>query len=322
MKRFLLAAFLLISISLKAKATLTISTDVVRKSAVFIYQANADGSVDAAKPLGTGFFVFVPYKTGTGGYLLLVTARHVLNPSWLGCPNAVAFSKIYLRVNLTAYNPQGDGRGVEFVPVDLSGADGTTRAFESSDPQIDGVVVALNSRYFLEAGKFEIGAVQISDFATEAETGQLSAGDSIVSAGLVPGAQGERRNYPVFKFGAISNLMDEPLFTGCGATATVPEKVWLLSVNLFPGASGSAIFYTPPGSGALLFGATVMRPCLIGVQSSSIIGADISAMTPIEPLFKIIEGLQLPNADLFRWRKPAPAPAQPPPATSPIAPAH
>lgn len=325
MKNILLIVTLLMSTSLTANAGLTINADAIKKSVVFIYPPDNNGSVDATKPLGTGFFVFVPYKAGTGGYLLLITARHILNPSWAGCPGSTAESKIYLRLNLKVFDATGNEKGIEFVPVDLSGNDHKTKAFESSDSQIDGVVVALNPLNFL-TGKYDIGAVPMADFATEAELGLLGTGDSIVSAGLVPGAQGERRNYPVFKFGAISNVMDEPFLTGCVPAVQVPEKVWLLSVNLFPGASGSAIFYTPPGSGGAQFGAAVNRPCLIGVQSSSLLAADISAMTPIEPVFKIIERLQLPNADLFRGVKPVPAPtvATPPsvPPTSPAPLAH
>src|SRR5260370_21131633 len=115
--------------------------------------------------------------------------------------------------------------------------------FESTDSQIDAVVVVLNPAKFSHE-KYELSAISISDFATPEELSKLSTGDSIVSAGLVPGTQGEHRNYPVFKFGEISTILDEPFVTGCipGRPATIPEKVWLLSINLFPGASGSAIF--------------------------------------------------------------------------------
>lgn len=305
----LLLAALLLPIQ-KASAGITINADAIKESVVFIYPANDSGSVDAAKPLGTGFFVSVPNKSRVGEYLFLFTARHVLDPSWAKCPNSKALSKIYLRLNLKTFNSSSNETGIDFVPVALSGSDPHTKVFEPSDPQIDGVVVALNPNDFVN-GKYAFSSVSIADFATEAEISLLGTGDSIVSAGLVPGAQGQRRNYPVFKFGAISNLMDEPFDTACvQGGPQVPEKVWLLSVNLFPGASGSAIFYAPPGSGGIRFGAAVSRPCLIGIQSSSVNGADVSAMTPIEPIFKIIEGLQLPDADLFRGIKPVPAPTQ------------
>jgi hypothetical protein len=60
------------------------------------------------------------------------------------------------------------------------------------------------------------------------------------------------------------------------------------------------------------FTAPVGRAVLIGVQSSSIIPADFSVMAPISSVFKIIENIHLPDADLFRGIKtsqPLPAPA-------------
>jgi hypothetical protein len=321
MKSKLWTAALFMYASLAANAGLTINADAIKKTVVFIYPANSQGFADETNPLGTGFLVFVPFKETPGGYLLLVTARHVLDPTWAGCPNSKPLSRIYLRLNLTQFDPTGSAKGVDFVRVDLVGSGPQKNESEPPDPQFDAAVVVLNANDF-PMGKYVFGAINISDFAIKSETDLLGTGDSVISAGLLPGAQGERRNYPVFKFGAISNLMDEPFNTACNGGPQVPEKVWLLSVNLYPGASGSAVFYAPSGSGAILISPTVKRASLIGVQSSSILGADISAMTPIEPVFETIEGLQLPNADLFRGAKPVPAPAAAPPATLPTAPAH
>jgi Trypsin-like peptidase domain len=311
---------LLLSASLPAHSSLTINADAIRRSVVFIYPAGDAGAVDATKPLGTGFLVFVPYKNTNGvggGYLLLITARHILQPAWAGCPTANP-DRVYLRLNSKKYDQATSQSGIVFVPVDLAGQDKHTKMVLSSDAQIDAAVVALNpTNVSLE--KYDFKTISVSDFASAEELGKLATGDSIVSAGLVPGAQGERRNYPVFKFGEISTLLDEPFVTGCvlGQPATIPVKVWLLSINLFPGASGSAIFYTPPGSGGMTFGAPVNRPALIGVQSSSIGTSDVAAMTPIEPVFKIIEEMNLPNADLFRGKRPA---VPPPPVQTPTAP--
>jgi hypothetical protein len=82
--------------------------------------------------------------------------------------------------------------------------------------------------------------------------------------------------------------------------AHVAEKVWFLSINLLPGSSGSAIFYSPPRAEVGGRRDAQNRAILIGVQSSSLGGADIAATTPIELAFEIIEGLNLPRADLYR----------------------
>jgi hypothetical protein len=303
MKRILLTVMLIMT-ARTVHASLTINAEAIKKAVVFIYPSDAHGAADAARPLGTGFFVSVPAKSGADEYVFLVTARHVLDPSWAGCASGLPAQKVFLRLNLKTFNPIGDERGVDFVPIDFV-VGNKSRLFESSDSQIDAAMLLLGS-HDVPQDKYEFSSISIVDFATEAELGLLGTGDAIVSAGLVPGAQGERRNYPVFKFGAISNVLDEPFLTQCDTPTKVPEKVWLLSVNLFPGTSGSPIFYEQPGRGGIIFGAAVDRPCLIGVQSSSLTAVDVSAMTPIEPVFKIIEDLKLPNADLFRGPKPPP----------------
>jgi hypothetical protein len=125
---------------------------------------------------------------------------------------------------------------------------------------------------------------------------KLSAGDSVVSVGLVPYTQGQKRNYAIFKFGNFSNELDEPFLTGCdgGYPSVTPEKVSFVSINLSDGASGSPIFFVPP----VEVREGMFRPVLIGVQSSSIFRADVAAMTPVGPIYKIIQDMDLPNADL------------------------
>ena len=113
----------------------------------------------------------------------------------------------------------------------------------------------------------------------------LGIGDSIVSAGLLPGRCGEKRNYPFFKFGEISNIPDEPTWIGCGGRVELRlERVWFLAANLVAGNSGSPIFYAPP----TLLTEDIKRGVVIGIQSSAFDGADIAGMTPIEDVFKII----------------------------------
>jgi hypothetical protein len=302
----LVAAFCLNSLS--GHATLTINTEAVKKSTVFIYPADASGGVDPKKPDGTGFLVLAPRQDGKGSYILLLTARHVLNPTWAGCLISNP-RRIYLRMNLKAYDPAKETVGTDFEAVDLLDSNNKEKYATSSDPQVDAAVIILNPAIF-ESGKYDATFVPISVFATDEELKALSTGDSVVSAGLLPSVEGRRRNYPAFKFGAISDVRDEPFYTGCGLRVPdIPEKVWFVAINLFPGASGSAIFYVPPGSGNVQFGAPIHRPVLIGIQSSSLVDADIAAMTPIGLVFPIIESsiesLQLPKADLRRGTTPS-----------------
>jgi hypothetical protein len=100
----------------------------------------------------------------------------------------------------------------------------------------------------------------------------------------------------VFKFGNFSNQLDAPFLTGCEGDypSITPEKVWFVSMNLPNGASGSPVFYQPPTD----LDPRKFRPMLIGVQSSSILKADVAAITPIESIYKIIQEMNLADADL------------------------
>jgi hypothetical protein len=65
-------------------ASITLDTDKVQKTVVFIYAANSEGGADARQPLGTGFLVAAHVKGDiTMGALLLVTARHIVDPNSL-----------------------------------------------------------------------------------------------------------------------------------------------------------------------------------------------------------------------------------------------
>jgi hypothetical protein len=303
-------AIIVLLVAPSSHASVVSDVDIIKESAVFIYLADPNGAVDTSHPLGTGFLVSIPLKESQPGYLILLTARHILKPSWAGCSNEDP-ARVYLRLNTKTYDPTSSQKGIDFVPVDLEGNNVGPGVVVSSDDQVDAAIVLLNLNHF-SAEQYEIAYVPVADFATDGELGKLGTGDAVVSAGLFSGSLGERRNYPMFKFGAISIVTGEPFFTGCSpGSAHTAEKVWFLSINLPRGSSGSAVFYVPPRTEVGVERDALNRAILIGVQSSSFDGADIAAMTPIEPVFRIIESMNLPHADLYRGSaKPAPFPTR------------
>ncbi len=310
MKKVLCAIWVLF-LSAISQASLTINPDFVKRATVFIFSANDAGNVDPTKPEGTAFLVSIPIVGSDRSYIVLLTARHILNPSWTGCTEQNP-SAIYVRLNRKNYDPAKETSGVAYVKLTLREPNGSLAFVVPNDDQIDAAAVPLNSTDFSDPS-FDLVTVPLESFATDEELSKLTTGDAIVSAGLVPGAQGTNRNYPVFKFGFISDNRPEPFVTACGQNAPGrSEKVWFISMNMFPGASGSAIFYAPPGSGGLQFGASVMRPVLIGIQSSSILNADVAGMTSIGLAFPMLESLHLPNADLHRGPKSPQTPQQAP----------
>lgn len=281
--------------------SVNINTDVVKGSVVYIYGGNQEGrQEDPNNAIGTGFLVRIPLTLKpNASYHVLVTARHVFDPTWAHCATTNP-QWLYLRMNTKAYDAQKDGSGIGFVPVQLIAGETWVHP---KDDNVDAAVLTLNPKAF---EKYDFGGISLSDFATEEEVKQRKISDPVLSAGLLPVFPGARRNYPVFKFGNISAQPDElvsvpPCIAGREATMV---KLWLLSINLIAGNSGSPIFYVPEGANNSSFGGG--RPALLGVQSISIAGADISGMTPIQYVYEAISEMKLPNADLYRGSIPKP----------------
>lgn len=302
MKKRAVALVALIALAVPVHAATNLDTRAVSRSIVFIYAARPDNKVDKTHPMGTGFLVFVPIQGSTDrGYVLLVTARHIFNPVWSLC-SAANPRLVFARVNTTHYDPQKNTEGVAYLPINLVDDRGQPQYIASSDNQVDAVVIPFYAKVYAQAA-YDYAPIGLASFGTEDEIRKLTTGDFVASAGLLPGYSGEKRNYPFFKFGHVSSIPSEPVPTSCGADSPLYyEKAWLIGANLVGGNSGSPIFYVPFGPSGAVFGGpnSVMRPILIGVQSSSIVAADVAIMTPIEDVFHIIEDMHLPNADLYR----------------------
>ena len=291
---------------LAAQATININVDAVQKSVVFLYAADAQGAVDRNRPIGTGFLVGIPLKSDPKRmYGVLVTARHMVDPTWAKCSGANP-SIIYMRLNKKFYVPNSSDPGFDFVPIQLL-EQGTATWRHHTEDDIDAAVVPLPKGIDQQ---FDIVFIPVEFFPTEAELAVQSIGDPVMSAGLMPALPGIRRNYPIFKFGHISNIPSESVETHCPRQQpTFFVKVWLIAANLIPGNSGSPIFHVPLGGFEIAIGGT--RPMLLGVQSISFDGADIAGMTPINFVYEVLQSLALPDADLHRGpQPPAPTPPQ------------
>jgi hypothetical protein len=280
--------------ALPSSAKINLNTEVVKKSVVYIYGGDNEGKqADSTKLLGTGFLVGVPLSSAENrGYLLLVTARHVFDPVWAHCP-ILNPQWVYLRMNTKIYDPKKDESGIGFVPIKLAANE---TWLHHTNENIDVALTVLNPKSF---ENFDVNVISISDFATEEDAKQRVPSDPVVSAGLMLAYPGVKRNYPILQFGHISTQPDELMAIPCGQSGgTVLLKLWLLSINLLSGTSGSPIFYVPEGSSGISFGGG--RGSLIGLQSMSFGGFGVSGMTPVQYIFETIEALKLPDADLYR----------------------
>jgi hypothetical protein len=299
-------------------AKVNIPTEPIKKMIVFIYAADEQGEVNKSRAIGTGFLVAVPRRP-TGALLLLITVRHIVDPGWAFCSGPPP-DLIYLRLNKRNYDPSKNDDGVDYVRVRLREHGRPKYWIRDDDDKIDAAVVDLTSTEMLGGGTFsrqndDWSALEFSDIAAPDEIKSLDVGDSIVSAGLLPAylaggrdstpLTGQRRNYPFFKFGEISNIPDESIWTSCDERmpALREEHVWFINANLVVGNSGSPIFFAPSGhygGGTYTSGDDQRPPALIGIQSLTISSTDLAGMTPIEDVFKIIEKNAPKDSDLYR----------------------
>jgi hypothetical protein len=300
---YALCALLLLTPRLSAQ-TASLNTADIQKDIVFLYPASPDGGVDKDHPLGTGFFLAVPRSPNDSTlYVFLVTARHIVDPQWLHCGTPDP-EKIFYRMNKKSYDPNPGTEGVGYVALKLRSGNNPLYAVNSNDDVDVALIQLLPDSFSLT--DYDAKFMQVNLAASDDEMKELGIGDLVASGGLLPGASGSNRNYPLFKFGYVSALPEEDIATPCVPGGQPrPLRLWLVAANLFPGASGSPFFYIPS-----IFGSerkTIGRGVLIGTQSSSFLLADVAGVTPISYAIQILEGLHLPGADLYRGPIPKPA---------------
>jgi hypothetical protein len=289
-------AIILISCLLPFRTTQAITfldTSTVKKSVVFLFGANADGTRN--NQVATGFLIVVPSKDRQTGSYFLVTARHVVDPLWAGCSTENP-NRFFVRVNNKQFDPQTDETGVSYIPVELL-HNGASTWLKSNDNDVD--LAVLRAPPELWSGKYDVIFLNFRNFGKPDEISKLGVGSQIASAGLVPGLEGKKRNYPVFKFGKIASIPDEMPLVPCRPDASArPIRVWWLAANLVPGNSGSPIYFDPLFPPGADISAGEPRQMLIGLQSIALQGADLAGTTPASYLIDVISQAVPNDADL------------------------
>jgi hypothetical protein len=298
--------FIVFISSCAAQSAFNINLDAIRQSVVVLHIVDSNGTL---KEAGTGFLIVVPTKSDPNqGYELLVTARHIVDPLWAGCP-ATTDSLVAL-FNKKDFDPNRDSKGTVEVPL-------SREWMYPSDDSADVAVTILNGQ-FMSTLKLENQPLAVSDLPSIEEAKRVNTGAQIVSAGLLLGASGTQRNYPIFKFGYVSSVPDEKVSVACcpGCAAHF-EKEWMIAASLVPGNSGSPIFFVPAGFPGISLGG--QRAFLLGVQSTSFVGFDVAGMTPVQFLWDAIRKLNLSDANLPTFGNSAtPSSAAPPNPAAPV----
>lgn len=290
------ALVLLAKTDLSAQVSYNVNYDIIRNSVVFIHLVDNSGIV---RDSGTGFLLSIPLKSDSKkGYLLLVTARHIADPNWLGCADQHYTLKVLL--NKKKYDPKIDESGTVEAPI-MGGW------MFPDDDSVDIAMVPINGQAF-ESLDVANTSVLVSQLPSDDELKKVDSGWQVVSAGLINGASGAKRNYPIFKFGYISSIPEEKVPVGSCAGGKF-ETVWMVAASLVPGNSGSPIIYAPPPYAGT-------RAFLLGVQSSSFLGYDVAGMAPVRYLIDMLRKIDLPDADLGSIGNPTGIPAAAKPTSS------
>lgn len=291
LSRMMITSLVLLASCSSAMAQVFVGYEGLRKSVVFLYGADASGEVDKSAALATGFIVGIPAKNQPNKtYLMLVTARHVVDPIWASCPPHRNPSLIFARFNKANFDPASDDSGVDYMPLRLV-ADGPQKTvFTNPDASVDAVII--RPPLSLTQDKFAFDFISSNLFATPDEVKQLNSGIEIISAGLLPAFPGVRRNYPIFKFGRISTKPDERIQVPC-APGEPPMllRLWFVAANLVSGNSGSPVFSMPRMN-------TGDRATLIGLQSITFPGSDVAGITPVQYIYEILDSIREPDWDL------------------------
>jgi hypothetical protein len=271
---------------------------LIRESIVFLY---TDEGEQGKAACGTGFLIDVPSKTKRGiNYTFLITARHIVDGDWTGCPKIS--DRLLIRMNRKGPLVLELGEpATVFYPL----RDQSWLHPEADSVDIAFTMVSKESLVALGAGVQPLGSDAL---ASQAEADTMRVGDGIVSAGLLSGASGNLANYPIFKMGYVSSFHNEPIPVPFPSGRTLNLFETLVSASLVKGNSGSPIFVLPNERHP-------NRIFLAGVQSMSFLGNDVAGMAPIRSLVDALRKLN-EHSDLDLG-PPDAAPVLPPIASAP-----
>jgi hypothetical protein len=169
----------------------TIPTDI-SKTVVFIYKG-PDGTLEQAD--GTGFFVSIPsppVPNRLWGYL--VTAKHmvVTDKNDLNSP---LLSNLWVRVNMKA-------GGTSMYKLDLITSGSSQTLFFNSDPTVD-VAVSTIGRVDMDKMDLEFLPEDMLIGTDDFQKLNIGVGTDMFFTGMFTGFLGEKKSYPVVRFGKL-----------------------------------------------------------------------------------------------------------------------
>lgn len=219
------------------------------------------------RPEATSFIMAIPDEKGASQHLLLITARHVVEPSWEDCQGST--SKTDPATLMVRLNKRGGGTG--FLGLGLKNAAGAKLYFVPDDDGADLAVVPLSG---YDLTKYLVLPVPVKQIATDAEMAHIDIGASVMTAGLQPDLAGDASNTPISKNGTLSDKRAEPIEVPCRDPLHRRKiHAWIVQAPFTAGLSGAPVF-------SLANRDSKRTPILIGIQSAEWPEAGLSGITP------------------------------------------
>ena len=187
----------------------------IKKTVVFLFSAD-----DPARPLGTGFWVSVPFTSDANKLLcFIITARHVIEGR----------DRVKIRLSLATGEPS-----TGFGEICLTS--GRNRALVHPNPAVD--IAAIPCAPARDA-KAVYKVLTRDMFATKSfcHKQQVLEGDEVFFVGMMPHFYGQLQNLPVVRHGRIALMTDEMYPTDKG-----PTRFIYVEANSYGGNSGSPVF--------------------------------------------------------------------------------
>jgi hypothetical protein len=194
----------------------------LKKSVTFIFVGDNTGKL---LPNGTGFFVYVEENKKIFSYL--VTAKHVLLDK-----DGNRYKEIYIRLN-TQKNSS------EVLRIPFVG-ENAFKVYYHNDSSIDIAVIPL----LPDVSKFDFRMLTSNMLTTKDlfNDVKIREGDDVFFTGLFTPYFGVDRNYPIFRFGKVALLTEEPI-PWFENKQNQYLKLYLIEAQSYGGNSGSPVFF-------------------------------------------------------------------------------
>lgn len=229
----------------------------VKSTVAFIFIKDNSNNL---KPNGTGFFVGIENPKIKDTYsIYLITAKHVLLDS-----NKKFLKEISIRLNTK------DSLSV-FLTSKISNSGLHKSIFTHEDPTVDIAVIPVNFDEKIIDYKFFT-----EDYLTSKKAYNelnIREGTEVFFTGLFTSFMGEKRNYPIVRFGRVALVTNEKIdWEGS------KSEMYLIESSSYGGNSGSPVFFyfgADRGNGVINIGNPILK--LAGVMKGY-----FGQKTPIE----------------------------------------